>query len=26
MNKYLMKYAKETMESGRFGDTVEAFA
>ena len=26
LNRYLMRYAKETMESGRFGDTISAFA
>ena len=26
LNRYLMRYAKETMESGKFGDTVTAFA
>jgi len=26
LNKYMMKYAKETMESGRFGETIAAFA
>lgn len=26
LNRYLMRYAKETMESGRFGETINAFA
>ena len=26
LNKYLMRYAKITMESGRFGETISSFA
>jgi len=26
LNRYLMRYAKETMENGKFGETITAFA